>query len=231
MARSGIETLLTMVLFAVAGCALVDGLSGDKEPPGGCVVVETNCIDGFDDDCNNATDCDDPACTSRPECGGGGCPRIIAPETDDFTINSCQEAAPLFFGGSCGPNFGDDGVVIELPVANPGVYSICTEAPTDNFFLATSCNPDGDDIVTCLPFDGNCVTVFLDAGVFFVVHRNSPACGNVDLALGLASEIGLLCQNGLDDDNDGLVDCEDPDCQTDPSCGPGPPPPSPDGGV
>ena len=38
-----------------------------------------------------------------------------------------------------------------------------------------------------------------------------------------------VCHNGLDDDDDGLIDCDDPDCVTDASClPPGCEPPTPE---
>ena len=39
------------------------------------------------------------------------------------------------------------------------------------------------------------------------VYLPNPACGP-----------GELCNNGIDDDGDMLIDCEDPDCFTDPAC-------------
>jgi hypothetical protein len=41
---------------------------------------------------------------------------------------------------------------------------------------------------------------------------------NVKLALGAPVAIPEICDNGMDDDLDGLVDCQDPDCERTPSC-------------
>jgi hypothetical protein len=58
---------------------VIDAASDDAELPSmldaslgdaGCTAVENNCMDGRDNDCNGAVDCDDPSCTSRPICGG-----------------------------------------------------------------------------------------------------------------------------------------------------------------
>ena len=41
------------------------------------------------------------------------------------------------------------------------------------------------------------------------------------VATATAATIEVNCTDGLDDDGDGLIDCVDPDCSTDPACPPG----------
>ena len=53
---------------------------------------------------------------------------------------------------------------------------------------------------------------------YYVIGYNAAGCWSVDSVLVINIECGEICNNGLDDDGDGLVDCDDDDCNFVPGC-------------
>ena len=54
-------------------------------------------------------------------------------------------------------------------------------------------------------------------GDSFTFARCCPR-GAAGAAKGAATESGVQCRDGLDNDNDAATDCDDPDCQGQPVC-------------
>jgi hypothetical protein len=101
--------------------APADVIRGD-----GCAAMETDCLDGIDDDCNGLTDCADPACaagyacvpTPSPASGFSGfgiyaptrtspCPAAYPASADAYEglvylPATCTACSCLAAGGSCG---------------------------------------------------------------------------------------------------------------------------------
>ena len=116
-------TVLDAAIDVVEGAAdaIADVVRGD-----GCAPVETNCLDGIDDDCNGLTDCADPACGAGYSCvpapaassGFTGfaiyeptrtnpCPSAYAAQTDTYEglvylPAACAACACQAQGASCG---------------------------------------------------------------------------------------------------------------------------------
>ena len=55
-------------------------------------------------------------------------------------------------------------------------------------------------------------------GDSFTFARCCPRGSASGVAKGSATESGVQCRDGLDNDNDGVADCDDPDCQGRPVC-------------
>ena len=183
---------------------------------------ETICDDGIDNDNDGLVDCDDADCDGFPECVGPG-----------FEF-SCDNGIDDDFDGltDC-----DDPDCAWMPECMPG-FEDCTNGIDD----------DGDGLVDCADedclFDPTC-----DAGGGdCCIANGSPGCDDepgedcvcamdpyccnvtwdgicvdeyMDMCGGTCTGVEE-CANGLDDDYDGLVDCDDPDCAGDPICIPVP---------
>lgn len=151
------------------------------------------CNNGLDDDGDTAVDCADTDCAAAPACGATGRPVGSA-------CTATTECASNMMDAYCATEGGDGW---------PGGY--CTEA----------CNltvPDCPDGATCLEFGGGqgyCVDV---CGT---VADCRPGYGCVDL-VGDGTKACLflseICDNMMDEDADGDIDCADDDCADDAAC-------------
>ncbi|MBK7858689.1 MAG: hypothetical protein IPJ65_08715 [Archangiaceae bacterium] len=160
---------------------------------------ETNCVDGQDNDDNGKTDCLDPQCEGL-FCGNGcACKALVRSEArcddgvDNDDDNGTDCADPDCAGLQCSPG--------------PGCECVAGGAKKE-----TSCNngkdDDGDLLLDCA--DPDCVNqLCTPAPLFF----NCTASGQCKCNGGAqVSESGMLCRDGVDNDCDGVLDCEEASC-------------------
>ncbi|MCB0630903.1 MAG: M43 family zinc metalloprotease [Saprospiraceae bacterium] len=112
----------------------------------------------------------------------------------------------------------DDGIS-DTPVAGGPNYTAepCTDAPD-------SCpsSPDRDMFENYMDYsDDGCMSLFTagQAAVMQGIMAGTRAnLANSTVCSGTPPPTNEICDNGIDDDNDGLIDCDDPDCGNDPNC-------------
>lgn len=186
---------------------------------------ETDCSNGVDEDKDGDLDCEDDDCIDAEECLPDLC-------TPDWTLDC---------GGSdhwANYEFGSTDEVGEYecsPFAYPGPeYAYVWVAPftktvtvrlsdetseTDVIVLADA----GDNV--CDP--QNCLGYGLDevqfqavAGTtyYFVVDGYNGEMGWYTIALECPLDVELDCEDGDDDDGDGMTDCDDDDCALNDAC-------------
>ncbi len=181
--------------------------------------VETNCVDGFDNDCNGKPDCFDPACaglacdTAAPlTCQGLKCVCApdagtkVSPESDcanrkddncnglvDCEETSCSGQACSAFGGTC--------VGVACACTSPGGVVEAVEATCDD----TKDN-DCDGLIDCK--DSSCAGRACGAAGLVCVGAACKCGGNG----GGFEQNEKTCGDGHDNDCDTLVDCNDADC-------------------
>ena len=123
---------------------------------------------------------------------------------------------------SCQPRI--EAVVVQLPSECPdlmnGVIEIVTDFPEVEYSIDSgrTFRPDAD-------FES------IGEGIYWLVIRNSSTMCNqfygenpvVLMSNSGCPTLGELCQDGIDNDSDGFVDCEDLDCLTFTSCEDSPP--------
>ena len=201
----------------------------------GVVAIET---------CSSDADCDDGVfCNGAEVCGAGGaceagtpvscaddglfcngveqcsetelaCVSASAPCTNEICVEDGQFCQPLGCGdGICAT--GED--CTNCPVdcisgAGGGTEAACFKGVADG-----SCHPIKETAacMDCAP--GYCCGDGVCAGDEDFVNC-AVDCGSEPIA--------EICDNGIDDDADGLTDCADGDCAADPGCIEPPPPPS-----
>lgn len=170
------------------------------------------CTNGVDDDENGLIDCIDPACAIDPACSiqqettgfnpycnsNPGCVAaqlvgLCCPSTDGVFLACCVQELESE-RGFCTDGIDNDGNKL-IDCDDPA----CADDPACSFPLPTCASAPG-----CDGLQGNCCpTAPLDAG-----GTTLRCCltGTVN------SEMDY-CFDGVDNDYDGKVDCEDPECQ------------------
>ncbi|MGZ3440947.1 MAG: hypothetical protein ACXVDD_15590, partial [Polyangia bacterium] len=191
------------------------------------------CNNGIDDDGNGLIDCDDPACY-----GVGNCkPPICTPDVNlgDFAWGT-QQSVTLdvttgtdFYTARCAKG-GGKSKVVRVNLTQPmGLGYQCNETGSQVLQLtqliqpldACDANPVNCADPSVLPFGCNFVMPNLQPGTYDVLVEAfaSGDEGNVNLTLfGVQEKTLEICNNGIDDDGDGKIDCADLKCVTSPYC-------------
>ncbi|NOY89976.1 MAG: hypothetical protein GXP55_02115 [Deltaproteobacteria bacterium] len=185
------------------------------------------CANGVDDDCDGAPDCADSDCAGAMSCAGRTCPNAdLRSRLGDVLATGSTRGAPNDYRGGCGDNGPERTFRWRAPRSGRYVFDTsgsrfdtvlylmagCGGRP----FAAGACNDDALTSQARLTWElrgGQTVIVVVDGfggdqGDFVLSIRPAPT-----------SEVGPQCFNGIDDDADGLIDCEDPDCAGNPGCG------------
>jgi hypothetical protein len=191
------------------------------------------CNNGVDDDNNGLIDCADPACA-----GIDGCkPPICIEDADlgDFSWGTQRSTAVdvttgvSYYSARCAQGGGKTKVVRVRLLQPMGLGYSCTESGSQVLQLtqlvqpldACDANPVNCADPTVLPFGCNFVMPNLQPGTYDILVQAfaSGMEGSVDLTLyGVQEQVLEICDNGIDDDGNGLIDCMDPACFTSPLC-------------
>jgi hypothetical protein len=173
------------------------------------VALPEACADGLDNDGDALADCADPDCAGAANCQSGWCSlRLDLRDTYGDGWDGAQ--LDVTVGGQArGPFLVPEGaasqaVVVRAPV---GAAVILT-------YTAGSYEADH----TYTLFDGRTppIVAFADGPT---PRRGRVWRGNVAANCALPGGPLETCDNGRDDDADGAVDCDDPDCAGSEACG------------
>jgi hypothetical protein len=191
------------------------------------------CNNGIDDDNNGLVDCADPACFGVGTCGAPLC----EPEIDvgNFSVGSTVSLnvdttkGETLYGTHCSQGTGKE-QVIRLNITQEMALGIfCTDTGSNVLQLAAQVNPlDACDATpidcadpTVLPFGCNFEMPNIQPGEYnlIVAAFRAGQEGVMSLQLfGVAETVLEICNNGIDDDGDGKIDCADLKCVTSPLC-------------
>lgn len=193
---------------------------------------QENCQNGSDDDLDGLTDCEDPDCIADPVC-------------IPFAGDECVDALPVFEGLNAIDTSGATDSAEVVPGCGSFLGSMAQDTWYQYIATATgeltisACDMSGFDSSLVI-YSGSCaslslvdcsgdgcnplaatVTTSVVSGQSILVRFGSAVAGqtvtgNLEVALQIAQPEN--CQNGIDDDLDGLVDCLDSDCFADPDC-------------
>ncbi|MEK6607894.1 MAG: hypothetical protein AABZ30_09560, partial [Myxococcota bacterium] len=196
------------------------------------------CADGLDNDGDGATDCEDPECDGIAGCDG---PEVCLPDewlyppwsedgsaTDGTTVtlgasDDDDQVAPCAVGGGA-----DRVLAFDLDeAANVLVY--IDEAYGEHvlgLFRSDGRGACDATLVTCtnpalVPWSGGWIWPDVQPGRYFLIVDAFEAGseGSIAIEVGFMPSFGLEdCENAIDDDADGLADCDDPNCASAPSC-------------
>ena len=217
-----------------------DGLTDCDDPDceGNDACIESICDDGLDDENDGLTDCDDPDCFSSESF----VPHLSVENDlgttigDDVIAQAGLEGITLSpdtmddtFEGTCGLSYGGVDVAYSWEVPQDGCYIFDTSSSPDQtdtvlYLLEEdcsgtefACDEDGGEGFTSY------FTTELTAGSQYVVvvdGYTSSTSGDVILDIDYAGEFcpETDCDDELDNNGDGAIDCDDPSCGSDDSC-------------
>jgi len=215
----------------------------DSGPPppvdAGCVPSVENtpgrCNDGVDNDCDGFVDCNDFDCSRNPDLSI--CPRDAGPGPIDTGVVCVPSPEGTNFACNDGIDNDCDGFVdcidfdcsrnISVTVCRDGGAGCIPTAEDTNFACSDGVDNDCDGFADCVDFDctrlGTPVTVCRDAGAPVDVGQYRDAGPRADAAscvrTGDENTFGV-CNDGVDNDCDGYVDCADRNCSCIGSCAP-----------
>jgi hypothetical protein len=217
-----------------------DGLVDCKDPD--CFVDPTCivnpgkeiCDNGIDDNGDKLVDCSDPQCKSFPACLSAACTAdvdfgLIASSGAAVTRTMSTAGAVASYG-TCAPPGGvarvasfslaatadlkldfsqGKGAAHVVAVFRAGVGQACDQNLVD-------CLRVGQDATASHTFNG------LAAGSYWIVVQSfTGTTGSTTVTLSTSKTTSPeICNNGIDDDGDGAIDCADLDCANAPNCRP-----------
>ncbi len=238
-----------------------DGLTDCEDPD--CAEAlecldEEQCSNGLDDDGDGDTDCEDADCAGHAACGGcdpdlslgplsPGDTRSTAVDTAEsvgLPSPSCAAGPPAYhlrFTVAVGFHLRlsaapvDDGLVVALfREEQPGLSCEtdelrCEVLPEELLQLEQTGLPPGTYRLVVGPAEGS--TTGQVQLSFSILPGGEEICDNGvdddgdglvdcddDECAGSAGCLVEICDNGTDDDGDALIDCDDPDCASAPAC-------------
>lgn len=220
----------------LCGNAIDDDLDGradcaDNDCNASCPAGEI-CTNGGDDDGDGLTDCDDGECLWHTHCTGISC-TATGPLPTDATLlgeSNAQTGSASNMDDWCGSAShlwtGPELIYSLTVTANVRVTVALVDVTADVDLLVLT---DGTTWGDCNP--RACLTQSTSVGLtdeevtfdarpgrsyWVVVDGWQSAVATYDLRVTTAP--GEICDNGLDEDDDGLVDCADPSCFSDTAC-------------
>ena len=212
-----------------------DGFVDCEDPD--CVdnpyCLELICDDSEDNDGNGLVDCDDPLCNGMTGCvPSQNCVPSLLLRCGDSMDDSTAGRLNNFGSYPCVSGSFDGGERYYLVQAVPGQFvTVALNDYSTGQDLQLIVADTGDQIggcdpsATCLPPDLTSVAdqeVSLDVdaitNIWIIVDSATPGGGLFDLEVICSAMHELDCSNGVDEDNDGLTDCMDPDCTSSTAC-------------
>jgi hypothetical protein len=193
-----------------------------------CVQVES-CNDLLDNDENGDIDCDDAACATDPGClDSCAAPIEVTAPVDFFFVSTIGR--PDVHAAGCTAETGPELVVkVLVPYAGRLGLAINGALMSQSLAAGTVC-PISNGPLGCIDCGENFADYMwlgeVSAGdVYYVmIDGTDPGQeGSASLAVFLLPhETGPTCLDSQDNDQDGYVDCDDPDCDGDAACVAGP---------
>ncbi|MBJ93440.1 MAG: hypothetical protein CMP23_03095 [Rickettsiales bacterium] len=224
-----------------------DGAAGTYELSIECASdpdIEEDCSDGLDNDGDGDFDCEDSDCNGDPDCGGsGGCQPLDStlscqPGSEVNSANNDSGSTQLVedwcdegLDGWTGPEI----AFAFSPAVSGDVEVRLDDLTADLDLMVLLSNPAAEQEDSCSP--EFCVTsddhwrpgaqpetvtfqAFTDTTYIIAVDGWDDAISNFSLSLdcpaGPTSEFD--CEDNIDNDGDGLVDCNDDECIGAPNC-------------
>ncbi len=195
------------------------------------------CNNGIDDDGNGLIDCADLACANAPNChpcvADINLGDIVVGDPPKTTVVDTTKGSNRYHPTCAGTSTGND-IVVSFTVKNPdGIILDMTEPVGEHFYglysmpTAGDACDSGDQAVNCpqAPLVGPSIPEVswkpFPPGEYLLIFKAAAAGeeGQIDLSISAWDIRGVeICDNGIDDDGNGLIDCADPACANAVNC-------------
>jgi hypothetical protein len=194
--------------------------------PACCVPRFEICDNMIDDDCDMQVDCMDPSCTGNPACAAPCPDRDLGSAIGPGVATGSTVGQGNDLTASCAGMARSPDVAFRWRAPRTGRFRFDTDGSDYDTALHVKANACGGPELGCDDDSGagggwSIVTLSLTAGQVVVVVVDGWATasqGNYVLNISeILPETGR-CTDGIDNDRDGLIDCADSDCRTDPAC-------------
>ncbi len=187
-----------------------------------------HCDDGIDNDCDGKLDCDDPECAADLACK----PPICAPgaKQDCYDGPLVTAGVGLCKGGSLicaadGQSWGTTCVGQVLPGKETGSCKSGLDEDCDGLVDCKDPDCNGDPACACVPGESrSCYSGPPGTDGVGICHAGTQVCNSDGSAWGACVGAVLpgveagACDDGLDNDCDGQLDCADANCTFEPIC-------------
>ncbi len=180
------------------------------------------CNDGIDNDCNGFADCDDFACQTCavPACVTGGAVRLrdggtcTCGSTAENTMEACSDGVDNDCDGffDC-QDFSCQTCAVPVCLADGGLsrgdagFCLCRGAENNNTACGDGVDNDCDGFTDCCDFDCSMTT-----GVTVCARDASTRTDTGPCDARGSENTNATCGDGVDNDCDGFLDCNDFDC-------------------
>lgn len=193
-------------------------------------VASENCSNGVDDDSDGIVDCNDPDCAADAACRPTSCQMAQVIGCGSANSGSTMDGTASYanYGSNCTGGYAMSGpeviykvlagngtrVTARLTMANSGT-------DLDMLLLNGACDP-----AQCTtgslnpPGQEESLTFTMDGSEKYIVIETYQNAGGYTLQLTCENEqpVPEDCNNNTDDDRDGRIDCDDPDCAGTAAC-------------
>jgi len=198
---------------------------GDPECTGDPACPE-DCANGIDDEPDGDTDCDDADCALHPLCLPDACEVASIISCGDTISGNTRSGTPRFHSYDCVAGANENGPEmayrLEAPSGTPVTAFLDHAGGSDlDLFLLPAAGV-GCDTSTCLDTSMEWQPpervdfIMPNDGAYLVVETyDVPNTFELSVECGNPVE---LCEDGVDNDDDGDTDCDDEDCATDLAC-------------
>jgi hypothetical protein len=184
------------------------------------------CDNGIDDDLDGAIDCADSDCAAEPSCAppvNNDCAgATVVSEGTGIAFDTTTATLDPLDNGSCGSDAPD--VWFTFTASCDGAATVETTAFSTGDTILEALDACGGTVLDCDDDGGvgllSLISFPTVAGTSYYVRvsgwSGSVGTGTFDITCVAAT--AEICDNGLDDDADGTIDCADTDCAADTSC-------------
>jgi hypothetical protein len=185
---------------------------------GFCIAPESDCVNGLDDDGDGFVDCEDKtSCQGTAACKPGatdtGHPCLAATDCkatggDPFCFDEMSQGFPKGYCSEYCDLAAND-------CTTPKAFCVDAKLSSGNGLCVLGCTTVAD----CPTPGYECRDIGGQKACLPACTLNTECTSNIcNLDTGNCAQTAENCTNGMDDDGDGFVDCEDLDCKT--TCAP-----------
>ncbi len=191
-----------------------------------------NCTNGIDDDGDGLVDCADPDCAADPACQANACQEAVTIGCGATIMDSTQGAISMYvnYGNNCTQGHPMNGPEKAYRIVggtgtrvNARLTLSYSNTDLELLLLKGACNPANCSAASMNQAgQAENLSFTLDGQEHYLIVETYQNPGPYNLQITCENEQPPveICNNGIDDDGDGKIDCDDPDCVQDPACRP-----------